>query len=1445
MRLLRILAFIALYFMLEVAVCSAQAWNTLLDQTRAVDWSHAGFTIPNYTVNCSTQPTLLTGSGNAAANTTAIQNALNSCDATHNVVNLPAGTYYVNGVQFGSQGFQVLRGAGGDQTFLINTSTYPGCGGWGHALCMQAPNWTYNSAPNVQPGQSNACTWSGGYAQGTTSIMLTSCGTPPIAGETIILDQANDTSDTGGVYLCDGSTSNCTYEGTRNANGRVIGGNLYSEEQVVYITSVSGSGTYTVGITPGIENTNVRSGQTPGAWFPGFIQNVGVENLSIDVSAIPGGAVNMLSCYRCWVKGIRVLNAERSAILMLQGLQDVVRDSYFYGAQSHTATSYNIEVDNSSDGLIENNIMQQTTQPINYNGSTSGFVADYNYVVNATFANSTWTWGPFASHATANNLHLWEGNIFDLIEQDNASGPADQNTFFRNLVTGYKPNAPNNAESIINRALVRNQNYIGNVLGYPGFHTAYQGFPTSTTTFTTSGAGPLVYDIGGGGTGDACSLNPPQSTLCDPLSYTSLMRWGNYDTVNAATQWNSSEASPAANTYVNANFTSSYFASLAHTLPASLIYNSAPSWWGSENWPPIGPDVTTGNIGLCSGGTYAQWMATGTKCTWGSLSTAWASHASSNPAMDCYLNTMSGPPDGSGSALAFNAATCYSGGGTNYSLTVSTAGTGSGTVSGTNCTTGSYASGTTIGACTANPASGSTFTGWTSSGSASCPGLGTCGPFSLISATAITANFSVTAATPTFSLSGNRVSIATTTPSATIYYTVDGSTPTPASQVYSHPLLTLRNVTYKAIAAAVGFSNSAVGSQSYAPTAQKTVFSLTPTSSSSSPVPYPPDLRACCGSNVAALEATRGTYTLTVLHNWITAATSNGSTFTYTIQGFPAWMTGLSATESAPPSDLHTFAACQNVLTGTTTTDCSMKEFITNLMMDRTGLSSQPSTPVTCANLDYLEIINEFNTDSPSGSSTGWTGTYADLATLGNDISTITHAWCSNTVVIGGSASAIVGFHSNGADGHYDVALETLLQDWAGIINPSLPDAISVHLYPSRNNIVEMPMPTTIVSHSDATCTSGNTSNSSCYIAVKDEVNQLNTTATLQNSSIVSWAKTLPIYSTEGGFGEVSQLGGTSTTTIGASYVAESMMAIAAQNPVNHMFYAADDPTWGCYWNCGSVTGVTSSGGSGMTAGTYPLSFSGGGGSGAAGTITVTTSTVTNITISSAGVGYGSTPTVTAATGGTPPTLTATIGTSAWLFAYNQMLSWLGAHTITGTLTSTAITGGNKWSLQLDSGAAELDFCDAWLASCTTSTSFNTQTTLANVTSPTGGSLTLTQEPVLLTNSGVVATPTFSPVAGTYASTQTVTISTTTSGATICYTTDGSTPTANGAGTCTHGTTYSGPVLVSSSLTLKAVGSKNLFTDSSVSSAAYVINLVAAPVNLSGKITISGGTTIQ
>ncbi len=88
----------------------------------------------------------------------------------------------------------------------------------------------------------------------------------------------------------------------------------------------------------------------------------------------------------------------------------------------------------------------------------------------------------------------------------------------------------------------------------------------------------------------------------------------------------------------------------------------------------------------------------------------------------------------------------------------------------------------------------------------------------------------------------------------------------------------------------------------------------------------------------------------------------------------------------------------------------------------------------------------------------------------------------------------------------------------------------------------------------------------------------------------------------------------------------------------------------------GMIASVSATGGSGMTPGTYSLSFSGGGGSGAAGTITVLSATTYSTPqITSAGSGYASAPAVSAATGGTPPTLTASVsGMTALNLSWGQ-----------------------------------------------------------------------------------------------------------------------------------------------------------------------------------------------
>ena len=115
------------------------------------------------------------------------------------------------------------------------------------------------------------------------------------------------------------------------------------------------------------------------------------------------------------------------------------------------------------------------------------------------------------------------------------------------------------------------------------------------------------------------------------------------------------------------------------------------------------------------------------------------------------------------------------------------------------------------------------------------------------------------------------------------------------------------------------------------------------------------------------------------------------------------------------------------------------------------------------------------------------------------------------------------------------------------------------------------------------------------------------------------------------------------------------------------------------------------------------------------------------------------------------------------------------------------------------------------------------------------------------------AAPTFTPTAGTYSSAQNVSIGTTTSGATIRYTTDGSTPSE------TTGTVYSNAVIITVTTTLQAIAYQTGMADSNVISGVYTIHIPltavtfttapASPQKFDTPITLTatatGGSNLQ
>ncbi len=171
-----------------------------------------------------------------------------------------------------------------------------------------------------------------------------------------------------------------------------------------------------------------------------------------------------------------------------------------------------------------------------------------------------------------------------------------------------------------------------------------------------------------------------------------------------------------------------------------------------------------------------------------------------------------------------------------------------------------------------------------------------------------------------------------------------------------------------------------------------------------------------------------------------------------------------------------------------------------------------------------------------------------------------------------------------------------------------------------------------------------------------------------------------------------------------------------------------------------------------------------------------------------------------------------------------------GSQTITfGTAPSLTVGGTGTVSATASSGLA-VTFTSTTTSICTVSGS--------TVTGVAAGTCTIaanqagnsnynaaTQVTQNITVTAKAATPVFSPAGGTYSSTQSITITDSTPGATIYYTTDGSTPT-------TSSTKYTGAISVTTTQTITAIATATGYSQSAVASAVYTIQSTPTVYNV-------------
>jgi hypothetical protein len=683
------------------------------------------------------------------------------------------------------------------------------------------------------------------------------------------------------------------------------------------------------------------------------------------------------------------------------------------------------------------------------------------------------------------------------------------------------------------------------------------------------------------------------------------------------------------------------------------------------------------------------------------------------------------------------------------------------------------------------------------------------------------------------------VTIGDATAGATIYYTTDGTTPTLASSVYSDPINVSSSETLNAIAVATGYSTSSVASNSYV-ISNSAIILVNEVAGFSSATGLSLIGSAQLVNNALQLSVARGGTQATAV--WYSTpvdvqtfttdfyfqdTSANGDGFTFTLQNAPA---GLNAIGTRAGGGLGYQGIGYSVAVKFDLFDNAGEG------VDSTGFYTNGAAPTMPA-IDMSDSGISLHSSDILHAHITYDGTTLTL-TLTDTVTgaSFTTSTAMNIPTVVGGNTAYAGF-TGSASG--PAATQSIL-NWTYVssstgppVAPTPTFAPPAGNYPSSQSIAigDSVGGATIYYTTDGTTpTLSSSVYSSPIILSSDETLAAIATAPNYTASVVATAAykiaaAKPIYTPPAGRYLSPQPIAISDSVGGATiyYTTDGTTPTTSSSVYSSPIIVSADETLKAI----AVSGNNST--SAVATAAYKIAAAAPTYTPAAGTYSTAQSVTIGDSVGGAAIYYttdGTTPTTSSPMYSSPITVSSneTLKAIAVAADYSASAVSTAAYKISApapTYTPAAGSYSTPQSVTISDSNGE-----AAIYYTTDGTKPTTSSSLYS------GPITVSGNETLKAiaeagnySASAVATaaykisapaPTYTPAAGTYSTPQSVTIGDSVGGATIYYTTDGTTPT-------TSSSVYSSPITVSRNETLKAIATTSGFANSPVAVAAFKI----------------------